>query len=422
QLDSDAATVTLTVDPVDDAPINILPNARVTKTSGISFLGLGVTDVDAGAGALTTVLSVGDGTITVVPGGALVSGNGTMSVTITGTLADRNAALGSIVYEPNVGAIGDVVVMTTNDNGNTGSGGPLEDTDTLAFAINNNQPPTSLALSNSAVNEFSPDGTVVGALSAIDPDPRDTFTFTLLDDAAGRFAIDGTNLVVRPALLPDFEQAATQAVTVQVTDASGLTLQQDFTINIGNVDPENIVASATLTGAPGATTTIVGGPLDDRFDLGAGDHVVTGAGGDDTIVYHTTLAATTPDDFGKWIDIGRTDGADRLFTIEHLQFTDGTVNVADGDGLFDTLYYDYHYQDVFHAAVDARDHYETIGWKEGRDPNAFFSTNEYIAAYRAALAAGGSGSSGSGSEIQRPNDGTGGGGGTGTDGLQNPLE
>ena len=57
-----------------------------------------------------------------------------------------------------------------------------------------------------------------------------------------------------------------------------------------------------LTGAPGGST-IVGGPLDDRFSLGPGNDVMTGAAGDDTAVFTTTLGATTPDDFGKWIDI-----------------------------------------------------------------------------------------------------------------------
>jgi hypothetical protein len=64
--------------------------------------------------------------------------------------------------------------------------------------------------------------------------------------------------------------------------------------------------------------------------------------------------------------------------FEDLQFADGTVHVADGDPLFDTLFYDWQNPDVFHANVDARFHYAQVGWLEGRDPNAFFSTDGYL--------------------------------------------
>ena len=66
--------------------------------------------------------------------------------------------------------------------------------------------------------ENSPAGTVVGTLSATDADPGETFIFSLLDDAAGRFAIAGSDLVVAGTL--DYETATTHAVTVRVTDRS----------------------------------------------------------------------------------------------------------------------------------------------------------------------------------------------------------
>ena len=132
--------------------------------------------------------------------------------------------------------------------------------------------------------------------------------------------------------------------------------------------------------------TIVGGPLDDRISLAGGNDTIdagagndmliggpgndrlTGAAGDDTTAFTAPLGSTTPDDFGQWIDIAGADGSDRLFTIEHLQFPDGTVHVNDGDLLFDTLFYDHRYLDVFHAAADAGEHYAVFGWHEGRDP------------------------------------------------------
>jgi hypothetical protein len=47
---------------------------------------------------------------------------------------------------------------------------------------------------------------------------------------------------------------------------------------------------------------------------------------------------------------------------------------------FDSVFYLHHNQDVQAAGVDAFQHYENFGWKEGRDPNALFDTNGYLAA------------------------------------------
>ncbi len=45
----------------------------------------------------------------------------------------------------------------------------------------------------------------------------------------------------------------------------------------------------------------------------------------------------------------------------------------------DDVWYLSHNLDVWLAHVDADTHYETYGWREGRDPNAYFQTREYLA-------------------------------------------
>ena len=115
-----------------------------------------------------------------------------------------------------------MLIITTTDEADA------SDTDTVAINVGGNAP-AGIVLSNTTINEFSQDGTLVGSLAAIDPDPGDTFTFALLDDAGARFAIDGTSLIVRHGLLLDFEQAAAHAITVEVTDSSGARFQQGFT-------------------------------------------------------------------------------------------------------------------------------------------------------------------------------------------------
>src|SRR6185312_13273949 len=73
--------------------------------------------------------------------------------------------------------------------------------------------PTDVALSQAIVPEHSANGTVVGTLSDTDPDPADTATYSLVDDAGGRFAINGNALVVANGALLDFASNRTQSVT-----------------------------------------------------------------------------------------------------------------------------------------------------------------------------------------------------------------
>ena len=108
----------------------------------------------------------------------------------------------------------------------------------------------------------------------------------------------------------------------------------------------------------------------------------------DTAVFTSNLANYTVGDFGSYISVAGPDGNQTLRNITHLQFTDGTVNVADGSALFDTLFYDRNYLDVFHANVNALAHFNGGGWHEGRDPNPFFSTTFYLASNPAVRASG----------------------------------
>ncbi|XP_067682653.1 protocadherin Fat 4-like [Haliotis asinina] len=63
-----------------------------------------------------------------------------------------------------------------------------------------NEQPSQLALSNNVVAENSGEGTVIGTLIAVDPDNADSdrqlFTFSLMDNADGRFRIQGDQLLV----------------------------------------------------------------------------------------------------------------------------------------------------------------------------------------------------------------------------------
>ena len=118
-------------------------------------------------------------------------------------------------------------------------------------------PPKDLALSASAVLENAEVGTKVGDFSAVDPEGK-TLTFSLVDDAGGRFELTGKTLRVKGGL--DYETSATHKITLGVVDADGHEVFKDFIISVGNVDevPESISISKSLISEGAEIGTRVG--------------------------------------------------------------------------------------------------------------------------------------------------------------------
>ncbi|MEE8456191.1 MAG: M10 family metallopeptidase C-terminal domain-containing protein [Limibaculum sp.] len=98
-----------------------------------------------------------------------------------------------------------------------------------------NTAPTDMQLSDDSIPEGSANGTLVGVLTTTDADPNETFTYTLLDSAGGRFVMDGDRLEIADSSLIDFETGPTHDVTVRVTDSAGKTYEETFTIQIEDV-------------------------------------------------------------------------------------------------------------------------------------------------------------------------------------------
>lgn len=131
-------------------------------------------------------------------------------------------------------SVDDVTVGTTPDASST-----------FTLTINDvNQAPTGINLSSTSVAENEPAGTIVGALSSIDPDTGDTSSFALIPgfgstDNASFNIVDG-KLVTAASF--NFEAKATFAIRVQVSDRDGATFDKQFTITVTNVNeaPTNI--------------------------------------------------------------------------------------------------------------------------------------------------------------------------------------
>ncbi len=108
-------------------------------------------------------------------------------------------------------------------------------------------PPFEPALSNSAVDENLPAGTLVGLLSG-SPDEAPPYTFALVsgtgDQDNASFQIVGGEL--QTAVPLDFEAAATLSILVEGTNANSISIAKSFTINVGDVnDAPTAVAIST---------------------------------------------------------------------------------------------------------------------------------------------------------------------------------
>ena len=144
-LDSNIGTSTITVNAVNDAPVNAVPVAQsVNEDTNLVFTGanaITISDVDVGAGTEKVTLSVSSGALTLsgTSGLSFTVGDGTAdpTMTFTGTVTNVNNALNGLIYRGVQDFNGsDTLTITTNDQGNTGSGGTLTDTDTVNVTVN----------------------------------------------------------------------------------------------------------------------------------------------------------------------------------------------------------------------------------------------------------------------------------------------
>ncbi len=188
---ADTETINITVNPVNDAPVNALPTAQsVDEEATLTLSGANAISVsdDAGTDPVKVTLSVTNGTINVpTDPDNIVTDNGTALVELTGTIAQINAALDGLEYTGDLNYNGtEKLTITTNDQGNTGTGGAKTDVDELTITVNNvNDPPTA---DNASVTT---DEDVTYTFSASD------FTTNYSDPESDSF--DGIRVTTAPA-------------------------------------------------------------------------------------------------------------------------------------------------------------------------------------------------------------------------------
>jgi hypothetical protein len=141
----------------------------------------------------------------------------------------------------------------------------------------------------------------------------------------------------------------------------------------------NGTSTADTINGLGGNDTLSGFGGNDTLDGGSGNDAMDGGANDDTAVFTGNLGSYTLVDRGAYgVSVVGPDGSDSIINVEHLRFANGTVHYSDGNGLFDTIYYQRSNLDVFAAGVDAQAHYNAMGWREGRDPNPYFDSSWYL--------------------------------------------
>ena len=121
---------------------------------------------------------------------------------------------------------------------------------------NINEAPTDLQLSGMVAHEDWNPGAKIGNLSALDGDPSELFSYTLVEDDSGSFAIVGDELrLMKPV---DFESTSSLQIMVRVTDKAGNFFTKSFTITIIDV---NDAPSLEIDGGAVAANDPAGTPV-----------------------------------------------------------------------------------------------------------------------------------------------------------------
>ncbi len=143
-------------------------------------------------------------------------------------------ANGQLRYAPSAGFAGsDSFTYTITDGALVSAAATVS---LSVQAVSTNQAPTNVSLSGTAIRENSTAGAVVGTLSASDPDTGDGHTFTLLDNAGGRFSLSGSQLVVASGAVLDYEASPSHTVVVRATDEGGLSYDRSLAVSVQNVN------------------------------------------------------------------------------------------------------------------------------------------------------------------------------------------
>jgi methionine-rich copper-binding protein CopC len=286
---SAAQSFKITVQDINDPPVNTVAAQTVDEDVATTLSGLSVADVDVGGANITATLSVANGSGTFSSTAMGVTGSGSNSIALTSTLANVNAFLAGVKYTSDLNANGNVTAtLLTDDGGNTGIGGVKTDSDTFTITITAvNDAPTDIGLTPTSIAENSAGGSTVGTFSSTDVDVGQTHSYTLVmgtgDTDNASFTIDMTGNLKTAAVF-DFETKNSYSIRVRTTDngTPPLNFEKVFTISVTNVNeaPTDIGLSSSSIDENTGANAVVGTLSSTDPDAGSSFSYSILAGGD----------------------------------------------------------------------------------------------------------------------------------------------
>ena len=280
-IDNLSITATGAAGGANVGPTNTVPGAQTTAEdtalvfSTANSNAISIADPDAGTANVQVALTVTNGTLSLSGTAGLTgTGNGTNSLTYTGPISAINTALQGLSFAPTANFFGSAQLsLSTNDLGNTGTGGPLTDVDTVNISVTaSNDAPTignNLGLTVAEGAAATPITTTLLQVNDVDNTPvQIVYTVTVLP-TAGTLALSGTPLLLNGTFtqadlnngLVTYAQGGGENVsdlfTFTVSDGAGGAISAtNFAITITPVnDNPAIMTNAGLTIAEGAAAT-----------------------------------------------------------------------------------------------------------------------------------------------------------------------
>jgi uncharacterized delta-60 repeat protein len=225
---SSGLSASLVVQSVNDAPVASSDSAIAIEAGGVDN---GDAGLDPAGNVLTndTDIDAGDTrTVTGVAAGVVGIASANVSSNLTGTYGTINiAADGTYSYTVDNNNVFVQALRITSDTLTDVFSYTIQDaagansTTQITITIRGVNDAPSDIFGALTIAENSSNGTVVGTVAAEDADAGDSFTYSLLDNAYGRFAINSSTgqVTVANGSLLDYEANTTHAITVRVTDS-----------------------------------------------------------------------------------------------------------------------------------------------------------------------------------------------------------
>ncbi|NBU15387.1 MAG: hypothetical protein EBT35_12465, partial [Alphaproteobacteria bacterium] len=158
---TDSDTVAISVGAVNNAPeisYSGLSSLSVNEDTNLTVSGLSVSDLDSNLASVT--ISVSNGLLTLNGTTGLLFASGSDGIqdsvlSFSGSPANINTAINNLIYRGTTHYAGsDTLTMTISDLGNSGTGGALTDTETIAITVNAvNDTPVNTVPAAQTVNE-----------------------------------------------------------------------------------------------------------------------------------------------------------------------------------------------------------------------------------------------------------------------------